>query len=153
MLDQPRISKPHAAPAFGGLLAWLRACGLAFFLELWYGRALYRQMVATMEILDRMLTAFREGALQPTMRVIPPTAISIPRPSPPINARTGLRGRRGEAVGVARAICQTACVRVARRTCAGQWARVDYRTLRRVPHGALSHHIRVRAGIFPKIAL
>ena len=59
MLETPRISEPHTAPAFGGLLAWLRGCGLAFFLELWYGRALYRQMMATMAILVRMLLAFR----------------------------------------------------------------------------------------------
>ena len=63
MLETPRISEPHTAPAFGGLLAWLRGCGLAFFLELWYGRALYRQMMATMAILDRMLLAFRAGSL------------------------------------------------------------------------------------------
>ncbi len=113
MLEIPRIFEPRNAPAFGGFLAWLRGCGLAFFLELWYGRALYRQMVATMAVLDRMLLAFRAGSLPPVTRETTPAPAAIPRPRPQGTARAGCPLRRHDADGSARSIAQTTRTRLA----------------------------------------
>ncbi len=150
MLVKPCISEAPSAPAFGGFLAWLRGCGVAFLMEIWFGRALYRQMVATMETLDRMLAAWREGSLRPVTRESAAAPITASRTPRSVIAGQRRRVRRRDADGVACAIGQTAPVRVSGQLGSCLLVRVDHGQLRRVRLGESWPHVCDSVGIFRK---
>ncbi len=143
MLEKPCISEPSSAPAFGGFLAWLRGWGLAFLMELYFGRAFYRQMVATMEILDRMLLAVRAGTLRPEPREIVPSPINTSRPKQQRIHQPALRARSRDAADASCVICQTERLRETPRTGVRMQARVaPRRSCAGLVRAAPSHAIR-----------